>query len=92
MAEYHLKPGPIGRRVVGAYKKTEQAFTERFLQADKASPSGYSLKTGRTAEAVTGAYHRIENGVVGTYKKIENAFVDAFLEKTDDAPEEYNHH
>lgn len=81
--EYHLKPGKVGEKVIGAYKKTEQAFTEAFLQKDETSPSGYSLKTGKTGEAVTGAYHKIEDGVVGTYKKIEDAFVDRFLEKTE---------
>ena len=80
---YHLKPGKVGRRIIGAYKTTEQAFAEAFLQEDAGSPSGYRLKTGRTGQAVTGVYHTIEDGVVGTYRKIENAFVDRFLEKTD---------
>ena len=84
MAEYHLKPGKLGQKVVDAYKKTEQAFTETFLEEDASSPTGYTLKTGETARQVTGAYQKIEDGVVGTYRKIENAFVDAFLEKTDD--------
>ena len=43
-----------------------------------------SLKTGKIAEKVTGAYQKIEDGVVGTYKKIENAFVDKFLEEKED--------
>ena len=81
MAEYQLKPGKIGKKVIAGYKKVEEKFTDKFLEKDESSPSGYTLKTGKTAEVVAGAYHKIENGVVGTYKKIENAFVDAFLEE-----------
>ena len=88
--EYRLKPCKVGEKVIGAYKKTEKAFANSFLQEDKTSPSGYTLKTGRTGEAVTGAYHKIEDGVVGTYKKIENAFVDRFLEKAVDEPDKTN--
>lgn len=84
MAEYHLKPGKLGKKVMDAYQKTEHAFTGKFLEEDPNSPSGYSLKTGRTAQQAVNAYNKIESGVVGTYKKVENAFVDAFLEKTDD--------
>ena len=86
MAEYHLKPGKLGKKVVDAYQKTQQAFTDKFLEEDPDSPSGYSLKTGDTARQVVNAYNKIEDGVVGAYKKVENAFVDAFLEKTNDAP------
>jgi len=85
---YRLKPGKIGQKVINTYKKTEQAFTDNFLEQDETSPSGYSLKCGKTAEAVTGVYHKIEDGVVGTYKKIETAFVDRFLEKVDDETDE----
>ena len=92
MAEYQLKTGKVGKKVVEGYKKVEEKFTDTFLQEDESSPSGYTLKTGNTAKKVTGAYNKIEdgvvgtykkieNGVVGTYKKIENAFVDAFLEE-----------
>lgn len=84
MAAYHLKPGRLGKKVVDAYQKTEQAFTETFLEEDPDNPSGYSLKTGHTAQQAVNAYNKIEDGVVGAYKKVENAFVDAFLEKTDD--------
>lgn len=86
MAEYHLKPGKLGKKVIHAYQKTEQAFTEKFLKEDPSSPSGYSLKTGNTTQQTMNAYSKIESRVVGTYKKVENAFVDAFLEKTDDQP------
>lgn len=89
---YRIKPGKIGQKVIHAYKQTEQAFTENFLQEDPASPSGYSLKGGKTADVVTGAYHKIEDSVVGTYKKIETAFVDRFLEKVDNEPNETSHH
>ena len=84
MAEYHLKPGKLGKKVMDAYQKTEQAFTKKFLEEDPGSPSGYSLKTGPAAQQAVNAYSKIEGGVVGAYKKVENAFVDAFLEKTDD--------
>jgi len=82
MSEYKLKPGKMGSKVVDAYKKTEEKFTDKFLEKDESNPSGYSLKCGKTADKVTDAYKTIENGVVGTYKKIEDGFVNAFLEKT----------
>ena len=47
---YRIKPGKIGQKVIHAYKQTEQAFTENFLQEDPASPSGYSLKGGKTRQ------------------------------------------
>ena len=65
--------------------------------------SEYKLKPSRQAEAVVGAYkkiegavvggyHKIEDTVVGGYKKIEGKFVDTFLEKAegenDSSPEE----
>ena len=97
MAEYKLKPGKIGNAVINTYKKTEEKFTEAFLEKDENSSSGYSLKTGKTAQKVTGiykgieegvvnTYKKIEDGAVGSYKKIEDSFVNAFLDKTD--PEE----
>lgn len=54
--------------------------------------SEYKLKTPKQAEAVIGAYHKVEDAVVGAYKKIEagtvnaykqveQGFVDRFLEK-----------
>lgn len=57
--------------------------------------SEYKLKTPKQAEAVVGAYHKVEDAVVGAYKKVEDTvvggykaieqkFVDAFLEKADD--------
>ena len=56
--------------------------------------SGYKLKTPKQAEAVVGAYHKVEDTVVGTYKKVEGAvmggykaiekkFVDAFIKEAD---------
>lgn len=55
----------------------------------------YKLKPPKQAEAVVGAYKKIEETVVGTYRKVEDAvvggykqiegkFVDAFLEKAED--------
>ena len=81
MAEYQLKSGKLGKKVINGYKKVEEKFTDTFLEKDENSASGYTLKTGKTAEKVTGTYQKIEDGVVGTYKKIENAFVDRFLEE-----------
>ena len=69
MAEYQLKPGKVGQKVIDGYKKVEEKFTDTFLEKDENSPSGYTLKTGK--------------GVVGAYKKVENAFVDRFLEKVE---------
>lgn len=93
MFEYKLKPGKVGKAVIGTYKTIEEKFTDTFLKEDEGNESGYDLKTGKTADAVVSAYKKIENGVIGGYKKIENgavggykkieeAFVDAFLEKT----------
>lgn len=95
MTEYQLKPGKVGSKVIKGYKKIEDKFVDAFLGKDEASPSGYTLKTSKTAEKVTGAYKKvedgvvgsykkIENGVVGTYKKIEKGFVDRFLEKKEE--------
>lgn len=84
MSQYRIKPGKLGQKLINAYQQTEQKFTERFLQEDENSPSGYTLKTGKVGEKVTQTYQKMENGVVGSYKKIENAFVHAFLVKEDD--------
>lgn len=84
MAEYRLKPGKVGEKVIGAYEKAEKKFTDVFLKEDAVSDSGYRLKTGKTGESVKGAYKKIEDGVVGAYKKVEEAFVDAFLERCDE--------
>ena len=54
MAEYQLKTGKIGQKVVDGYKKVEEKFTDTFLEKDESSPSGYTLKTGKTAEKVVG--------------------------------------
>lgn len=32
MSEYKLKTGKLGEKVVGAYKKVEDAFVDRFLE------------------------------------------------------------
>ena len=59
MAEYRLKPGKLGKKVINGYKKVEEKFTDTFLEKDENSASGYTLKTGKTAEKVTGAYQKI---------------------------------
>ena len=92
MAEYRLKPGRLGRKVLDTYQKTEQEFAEKFLQEDPDSPSGYRLKTGKTGEQTVRAYAKIQQGAVGAYQKVENAFVDRFHEKTEEAhPEDPTH-
>lgn len=78
MSEYKIKPGRLGEKIIGAYKKVEETFTETFLNEDG------SMKTGGMAEKATSAYQKVEYTVVGGYKKIENAFVDTFLEKIED--------
>ena len=83
MADYQIKPGKLGNQVIGAYKKIEEKFVNRFLEEDETSESGYRLKTGKAAEKVTGAYQKIEDTVTGAYQKVEDAFVDAFLEERD---------
>lgn len=58
--------------------------------------SEYKMKPPKQAEAVVGAYRKIEDTVVGAYKKVETGavdayqqvetkFVDAFLEKAEDS-------
>lgn len=47
MAEYRLKPGKVGEKVIGAYEKVEKKFTDAFLEEDAVSDSGYRLKTGK---------------------------------------------
>ena len=84
MTKYRLKSINQKGKTAGVYKHIERSFTDAFLKEDAESPSGYTLKTGKTGEKVIEAYHKIEDGVVGTYKKIENAFVDAFLEEDTD--------
>ena len=84
MAEYRLKPGKVGEKVIGTYEKVEKKFKDAFLEEDAVSDSGYRLKTGKTGESVKGAYKKIEDGVVGADKKVEDAFVDAFLERCDE--------
>lgn len=81
MSDYKLKTGKIGEAVIGAAKNMEEKFTEKFLEKDEGSPTGYSLKTGGMAEKATAAYQKIEDAVVGGYKKIEDGFVETFLEK-----------
>ncbi|MBQ6994238.1 MAG: hypothetical protein IJN64_07110 [Lachnospiraceae bacterium] len=84
MSEYRLKTGKIEEKVVGAYKKIEDKFVEKFLNEDG------SLKTGGMAEKATSAYQKIEDGVVGAYQKVEDAFVDTFLEKVEESKDEKN--
>lgn len=60
--------------------------------------SEYKLKTPKQAEAVVGAYHKVEGAVAGVYKKVEDTvvggykaiekkFVDTFLERVDNVPD-----
>ena len=78
MSDYRLKTGKIGEKVVNAAKSVEESFTEKFLEKDEASPTGYSLKTGGMAQKATAAYQKIEDTVVGGYKKIEDTVVGSY--------------
>ena len=78
MSGYRLKPGPLGRTLIRAYRAAERRFTRTFLEPDG------SLRTGGLAEKATGAYCRVERAVVGRYQKIEDAFVARFLEPSDE--------
>lgn len=84
MSDYKLKTGKVGEKVVGAYKKIEESFTDAFLEKSDEAESGYTLKTGKVGEKVVGGYKAIEDAVVGSYKKIEDKFVDTFLEEVQD--------
>ncbi|MFV0528005.1 MAG: hypothetical protein ACK5MN_04680 [Lachnospiraceae bacterium] len=64
-----------------AYKKLQEKFTEQFLEEDVESPTGYTMKVGKTGEKVIKGYHKVEETVVGAYKKVEDKFVDTFLER-----------
>ena len=59
MAEYKLKTGKLGEKVVKAYGKTEQAFCDAFLEKDENSPSGYSLKAGRVGNTLLEANKKL---------------------------------
>lgn len=38
MAEYRLKPGRLGQKVLDTYQKTEQAFAEKFCKRTRTAP------------------------------------------------------
>lgn len=81
MSDYQLKTGKLGEKVIGAYKKVEDAFVDTFLEKDESGEGTPRLKTGKIGKAVVEGYQEVEETVVGAYKKVEDAFVDAFLEK-----------
>lgn len=83
MSEYKLKTGKLGEKVVGAYKKVEDAFVDTFLEKGEGGDGDLHLKTGKVGEAVVKGYQEVEDTFVGAYKKIEDAFVDRFLEKVE---------
>lgn len=93
MSDDTLKFGKLGEKVVGTYRKVEDAFTETFLEKDD-HDGNFKMKTGKIGKVVVESCRDVENTVVGAYKRVENAFVDAFLEKRqsdnaeDAAPEE----
>lgn len=84
MSDDKLKTGKIGETVIGAYKKVEDAFVDKFLEKGEEGETDLRLKTGKVSEAVVKGYKEVEYTVVGAYKKIEDAFVDTFLEKKAD--------
>ena len=83
MSEYKLRTGKLGTKVVGAYKKVEDAFVDTFLEKGEGGDGDLRLKTGKVGEAVVKGYQEVEDTFVGAYKKIEDAFVDRFLEKVE---------
>lgn len=83
MSEYKLKTGKLGDKVIGTYRKVEDAFVDRFLEKDPNDPGVLRMKPGKLGKAVMQGYQTMEDTVVGAYKKVEDAFVDTFLEKTD---------
>lgn len=83
MSEYKLKTGKLGEKVVGAYKKVEDAFVDAFLEQGGEGEGDLRLKTGKVGKAVVKGYQDVEDAFVGAYKKIEDAFVDRFLEKVE---------
>ena len=85
MSDDKLKTGKIGETVIGAYKKVEDAFVDKFLEKGEEGETDLRLKTGKVGEAVVKGYKEVEDTVVGAYKKIEDAFVDTFLEKKADS-------
>ena len=90
MSEYQLKPGKLGEKIIGAYKRIEDKFADTFLEEDGSlKTGGMSGKASSTyqkiEDTVVGSYKKVEDTVVGSYKKVENAFVDAFPEKTEDS-------
>ena len=78
MAEYQLKPGKVGQKVIDGYKKVEEKFTDTFLEKDENSPSGYTLKTGKTAEKSYRSVPKNRGGCRRSLQKVENAFADNF--------------
>ena len=72
MSKYKLKTGKLGEKVVGAYKKVEDAFVDAFLEQGGEGEGDLRLKTGKVGKAV-----------VKGYQDVEDAFVDRFLEKVE---------
>lgn len=83
MSAYKWKTGKLGEKVVGAYKKVEDAFVDTFLEKSEVGDGDLHLKTGKVGEAVVKGYQEVEDTFVGAYQKIEDAFLDKFLEKVE---------
>ena len=56
MSDYKLKTGKIGETVIGAYKKVEDAFVDKFLEKGEEGETDLRLKTGKVGEAVVKGY------------------------------------
>ena len=69
MSEYKLKTGKLGDKVIGTYRKVEDAFVDRFLEKDPNDPGVLRMKPGKLGKAVMQGYQTIEDTVVGAYKK-----------------------
>lgn len=52
MSEYKLKTGKLGDKVMGTYRKVEDAFVDRFLEKDPNAPGVLRMKPGKLGKAV----------------------------------------
>ena len=56
MSEHKLKTGKLGDKVMGTYRKVEDAFVDRFLEKDPNDPGVLRMKPGSVREVA--AYFR----------------------------------
>ena len=71
MSEYKLKTGKLGDKVIGTYRKVEDAFVDRFLEKDPNDPGVLRMKPGKLGKAVMQGYQTMEASVYKGYKRDE---------------------